>query len=154
MVNMNTLFETFVEHRLRRELRGRLHVHGQRSSAFDLQGAAGIQPDLVFTDPTGGDVYVGDSKYKVTITGCATTAADYYQLLAYLTVLHLREGVLVYCQHDGTVPPQMIDVRNSNGKRLRSCPLQLGSTPQVVDSQLSPLADQIVIWINRKPSLV
>jgi 5-methylcytosine-specific restriction enzyme subunit McrC len=151
MVNMNALFEQFVEHRLRRELRGRLMVHGQRPGPFDLQHAIGIQPDLVFTDRTGRDMYVGDSKYKVTTTGFATSASDYYQLLAYLTVLDLEEGVLVYCQHDGRVPPQAIEVIHSSGKRLRSWPLYLGGTSREVDSRLADLADRVVAWSNMRP---
>jgi 5-methylcytosine-specific restriction enzyme subunit McrC len=146
MINMNSLFEEFVEHRLRRELRGRLVVHGQRSSAFDLQGAARIQPDLVFTDRAGRDVYVGDSKYKVTTSGFATPASDYYQLLAYLTVLDVAEGVLVYCQNDGDVPQQVVEVLNSGGKRLRSWAVHLGGTSKAVDARMAELADRVVAW--------
>lgn len=142
MVDMNKVFEEFVEARLRRYLHGRLAVVGQHSSSLDIDRSVGIRPDLVFTDPSGSMVYVGDTKYKVTNDGRARES-DYYQLLAYATALGLNEGVLVYCQNDGGAPAREVTVRRS-GKRLRTWSIALEGTPAGLELEIRRLAEHIV----------
>ena len=141
MVDMNQLFEEFVESRLRWYLRDRLIVHGQLSTRLDVGGAVGIRPDLAFSGPSGPMVYVGDVKYKVTTDGYARDR-DYYQLLAYVTAMNLDEGLLGYCQDDGDPPPREIEVRHA-GKRLRTWAIRLDGSPQDVETEMRRLADHI-----------
>jgi len=142
LIDMNKLFERFVEHRLRRLLADRLIVNGQWPDHLDDDHQVRIRPDLVFERPGGGPVYVGDSKYKLTSDGFAREA-DYYQLLAYCTALGLSEGILVYCQHDGKAPPREVTTR-SIGTRLRTFPLRLSGTVAEVELQVLELAGFIV----------
>jgi 5-methylcytosine-specific restriction enzyme subunit McrC len=130
LVDMNKVFEEFVEARLRHYLAGSLVVLGQWPDRLDAAGAVRIRPDLVFESHSGATVYVADSKYKVTANGYGREA-DYYQLLAYTTALNLREGLLIYCQHDGSDPPREVEARNS-GTRLRTSAVRLAGTPNDV----------------------
>jgi 5-methylcytosine-specific restriction enzyme subunit McrC len=141
LVDMNKVFEQFVESRLRRALLGRLVVRGQWSNRLDTTDLVRIKPDLTFESPTGETTYVADSKYKVTADGFGREA-DYYQLLAYTASLHLDEGLLIYCQHDGTAPTQQIEVRHL-GTRLRTWAVRLDRTPKDLEDELQLLADHI-----------
>jgi 5-methylcytosine-specific restriction enzyme subunit McrC len=142
MVDMNKVFEEFVEARLRRYLASRLDVHGQHPARLDVAGSVRIRPDLVFETPAGTITYVADSKYKVTADGFGRET-DYYQLLAYTSALGLHEGTLIYCQHDGNVPSQQIEVRHV-GNRLRTWALRLDRTPTDIEAEMRILADYIV----------
>ena len=65
--------------------------------------------------------------------------ADYYQLLAYATALGLPEGLLIYCQADGTVPDGEITVRNTHTS-LRTRALDLSGTPAEAEAAVEALA--------------
>lgn len=142
LIDMNKVFEEFVESRLRRYLAGRLLVHGQWPDRLDEAGSVRIRPDLVFASVARETTYVADSKYKVTADGFGREA-DYYQMLAYAASLNLREGLLIYCQHDGTSPLRQIEVRHL-GTRLRTWSVRLDRTPDHVEGELRTLADHIV----------
>jgi 5-methylcytosine-specific restriction enzyme subunit McrC len=146
LVDMNKVFEEFVESRLRRYLLGRLIVHGQWPDRLDADGSVRIKPDLVFEAPDAGIAYVADSKYKVTADGFGREA-DYYQLLAYTASLRLREGLLVYCQHEGAAPARQVEVRHL-GTRLRTWALRLDRTPRHVEQEMQALADHILVRAN------
>lgn len=137
MVDMNKLFETFVERRLRDLLRGQIEVSGQHASHLDVDKAVGIQPDLLLHQ--GRRVrYVADVKYKLNQSGLGL-APDYYQALAYATALDLPEAVLIYCHDDGTVPPVEVTVRGS-GKRLLTYRLSLSGSHREIDQAMQGLA--------------
>jgi 5-methylcytosine-specific restriction enzyme subunit McrC len=141
LVDMNTVFERFVEARLRRTLLGRLQVLGQNTTSLDVDGSVTMRPDLLFADGRR-PAYVGDAKYKLTADGFGRES-DYYQLLAYCTALDLPEGVLVYCQHDGSAPPQRVVVRGPGGRTLRTVAVRLDGSPGFVDEQLAQVAEDV-----------
>ena len=66
MIDMNKVFEEFIEARLVRLLAGRLVVKPQSRSHLDHACKVVIQPDLVFRSKNLETVYVADTKYKVT----------------------------------------------------------------------------------------
>ena len=142
MVNMNDLFERFVTERLRRALRGRLVVEGQKYDYLDVGQNVSIRPDLRFRHPGSGSVtYVGDIKYK--LTGDAQgRSADYYQLLAYTTALDLPEGVLIYCRTEGGKPAGEVTVRHA-GKKLHVRAVDLSGSPSEVSEEIENLAGWI-----------
>jgi 5-methylcytosine-specific restriction enzyme subunit McrC len=141
VVDMFRLFEQFVEARLRRYLRDRLEVRGQAPATLDVGGHVHMRPDLVFRR-AGVNVYVADSKYKLTTTGFGREA-DYYQLLAYCTALGLGDGMLIYCHDEDEVPPKQVLVRGSAGTRLSTHAVRLDGTPADVDARLASLADTL-----------
>ncbi|MGZ4790364.1 MAG: 5-methylcytosine restriction system specificity protein McrC, partial [Ilumatobacteraceae bacterium] len=139
-VNMNVVFERFVEARLRQCLRGRVRVEGQAISTLDDHRHVAIQPDLVFRD-AGRALFVGDAKYKLAEQGIGRQS-DYYQLLAYTTAYAVGEGVLIYCRDDGAPPAAEVVVRHS-GARLHTRAVYLGSSPKEIDLQLAAIAEWI-----------
>lgn len=142
LVNMNALFEEFVEARLRDYLLGRLQVEGQTKRWLDSgRHVVQIVPDLVFTRG-GPPLYVGDTKYKLLMDDERGRNPDYYQLLAYTTALDVREGVLIYCHDDG-IAPQPIVVEHAD-TRLFVRGVRLDGTPAELDGQLRDLADWLV----------
>lgn len=138
LVDMNELFQRFVTDRLRRHLRGRLTVDAEPTHHLGERRMVPVQPDLLFL---AGRVpaYVGDVKYKLTGTGGRARSGDYYQLLAYTTALRLPEGVLVYCQADGTLPPEEVVVRNV-GTTLWTWALPMTGPNAEVEAGLADLA--------------
>ena len=116
-------------------------MRAQRPERLDTAGQVRIKPDLIFERAHGTTAYIADSKYKITSDGFGREA-DYYQILAYTTALNVPEGMLIYCQHDGSAPPQQIDVRNL-GTRLATWALRLDRTPGHVEQELQALAIQI-----------
>jgi 5-methylcytosine-specific restriction enzyme subunit McrC len=141
LVDMNDVFQRFLTDGLRRALRGRLAVDDEPIRWLDRGHAVAMYPDLAFR---AGDetVYVADAKYKLTGTGRARNP-DYYQLLAYTTAMNLPEGVLVYCQADGPVPPRGIEVRHT-GRRLLTYALDLSGSPTDVIRSVNELARWVV----------
>ena len=141
LIDMNRAFEEFVAARLHRYLSGQLLVHSQKPDRLDTAGRVRIKPDLIFEHSPGTAAYVADSKYKITSDGFGREA-DYYQILAYASALQVREGLLIYCQHDGNPPAQQINVRNL-GTRLATWSLRLDRTPSHVEQELQALAQHI-----------
>jgi len=142
IVNMNTVFEKFIEARLTHALAGRLAVDPQRRIHLDRAGLVpGIRPDLVMR--TGGvDAFVADTKYKLAAHGFGREA-DYYQLLAYTAALDLPAGLLIYCRDDGDRPPREIIV-GPNGTRLATFSVRLAGRRADIDNEIESLAAEMV----------
>lgn len=142
VLNMNTVFEKFIEVRLSRALAGRLTVDAKRQIDLDHAGmVAGIRPDLVL-QAGGVDVFVADTKYKLTTRGFGREA-DYYQLLAYTAALDLPAGLLIYCRDDGDRPPREIIV-GPNGTRLATFSLKLAGRAADIDDEIEALAEDLL----------
>ena len=139
-LNMNDLFQAFITHRLRGALGRRLEVEAEPTVYLGVSRRVAMAPDLVFAG-IDGRLYVGDVKYKITTSGMGLSP-DYYQLLAYTTALDLPEGVLVYCQVDGELPPKMVEARFS-GKRLFTYAVDLRGSAEQVERSISELANWI-----------
>lgn len=142
LIDMNVVFEEFLEWRLRRRLARHLEVIGQDRSKLDLDGLVTIKPDLLFRDG-GAPVFIGDAKYKRTSTGTGPES-DVYQLLAYLTAYDVPEGVLVYAKED-EAPSQMIRVRNAD-KTIWTWPIDLTGDVPSIDRAIDDLAG----WIEER----
>lgn len=140
-VDMNDLFQRFLTERLRRALRGRLDVHAERRETLGVGGQAVMYPDLSFRVPGGGFRYVADIKYKLA-SDAKARSADYYQLLAYATVMDLPEGLLIYCRRQGETEQRSVAVRNSD-KLLMVRAIDLAGPPAAVEREIAALADQI-----------
>jgi 5-methylcytosine-specific restriction enzyme subunit McrC len=64
-------------------------------------------------------------------------------MLAYCSALGLREGMLIYCRHDGHPPTQEIEVRHL-GTRLRTHAVRLDRSPAHIEAELKALAMAIL----------
>lgn len=142
MLSMNELFERFITARLVRLLEG-VAVRPQDPGWLDRNRTIKMIPDVVFAQ-ADEPVYVADIKYKITSTGLARSQ-DSYQLFAYTTGFGVPEGVLIYCQCEGELPPREVEVVAS-GKRLLTYPLELSGRPLDVERAVRGLAK----WIQSR----
>lgn len=147
LLDMNHLFQRFVTDRLTRALRGRLAVHAEPTEYLGAGRKVAMQPDLTFRR-AGVDVFVADTKYKLTETGKGRSD-DYYQMLAYTTALRLPAGALIYCQTSGEVPPKEITVHHT-GQRLLTYALDMTVPTVELESEIVTLAE----WVLAESSLI
>ena len=143
-IDMNDVFQAFVGDRLRQHLRGRLAISEEPPVPLAVDSTRTMRPDIV-VERAGVAVYVGDSKYK--LSRGQARINDYYQLLAYTTVMELPEGVLIYCQDTDEKPDHPLVVRNS-GKKLVTYRLPMSGSCQEVENELEALAR----WIESQVS--
>jgi 5-methylcytosine-specific restriction enzyme subunit McrC len=146
LVDMNDVFQRFITDRLRRAMARNTRVSSEPHYWLGVGSVVDMYPDLVF-ERNGRPVYVADVKYKLTRTGKGSSG-DYYQLLAYTTGMDLSEGVLIYAQVDGDVPPRRVRVRNS-GQLLHSYALDLSGPSNAVERGIVNLAEWITSGCER-----
>jgi 5-methylcytosine-specific restriction enzyme subunit McrC len=140
LLDMPKLFEDFITVALREALvpvyGGR--VSGQDRNHFDEAGQVVLRPDIVWK-VGGSAVAVIDAKYKAE-KPAGYPNADLYQLLAYCTVLGLRNGHLVYAK--GNEDPALHVVCRS-GIEIFCHAVDLGQSPDVLLAQMNELARRI-----------
>ena len=140
LLDMPKLFEDFVTTASREALTptygGR--VAAQARNYFDQAGQVVLRPDIVWKI-RGSAVAVIDAKYKAE-KPAGYPNADLYQLLAYCTILGLRNGHLVYAK--GNEDPARHVVRRSDVE-ISCSALDLGLTPEMLMSQMRDLARTI-----------
>jgi 5-methylcytosine-specific restriction enzyme subunit McrC len=148
MVDMNRVFEAFIEDQLQVTMRGTLEVQGQAGRHLDEDGQVAIVPDLTF-GPMHRPAYVADVKYKLNESGVGRNS-DYYQVLAYATALSLPEALLIYCHDAGGAPPVEVVVRGSR-TRLVTHRLSLAGSIADIDVAVRQLGQLIVDRTGRRP---
>ena len=137
LLDMPKLFEDFVTVALREALVAEYggRVSGQDRNHFDEARQVALRPDIVWRI-RGTAVAVVDAKYKAE-KPAGYSNADLYQLLAYCTVLGLRNGHLVYAK--GNEVPARHVVRGS-GIEIRCHAIDLGQEPEELVAQIRDLA--------------
>lgn len=141
LVNMNTVFERFIRVALREQLSVDASTFpgaaGGRALHLDIEHTAPLEPDLSWWIE-GRCTFAGDCKYKR--TEGTIPNADVYQMLAYLTALQLREGVLVYAA--GEDAPHTVTIRRAD-KRIQVRTVDIARPPADVLDQVRDLAGVI-----------
>jgi 5-methylcytosine-specific restriction enzyme subunit McrC len=136
-VDMNALFERFVETIVREEaLRAGLRLVPQAPRR--LTAKIPIQPDLVLRGE-GQDLAVGDAKYKELKPG-EWPHADLYQLLAYCLSLGLPAGLLIYASDQ----PLEKHVVERAGVNLEVFGIEMSSRPRDLDARVRTAARRLV----------
>lgn len=152
-IDMNRLFENFVAERLRRYLAPAFVLQREPVTALDVDRKVRTKPDIVLRRRDGTLAYVADVKYKLSGTGFARNP-DYYQLLAYATMMNQPEGMLIYHDAGGDDPlPTRISVRNSPVS-ITTYRLDLGGDPGAVEQQLRDLAACIREQVESSPDAI
>jgi 5-methylcytosine-specific restriction enzyme subunit McrC len=149
LLDMPRLFEDFVTVALREALVAAYggRVAGQDRSHFDEAGQVVLRPDIVWKI-RGSAVAVVDAKYKAE-KPAGYPNADLYQLLAYCTVLGLRNGHLVYAK--GDQEPARHIVRRS-GIEIFCRAVDLDLEPDALLAQMYDLAG-LISRLASDPSL-
>lgn len=142
LIDMNALFERFLQRALAQALRDRLTVVAQRTDHLDTSGAVTIRPDLLLQDRTGGTVLVADAKYKLVVDGAGPTS-DYFRLLAYCTRYATSDGLLIYASDGRGHPPRTLTVEPT-GTRLHTVALDITGTAEQIGTAVRQLADTIL----------
>ena len=139
LMDMNKVFQEFVTQALRDALEVSAYTFGERNiPSLDEDGLVHLKPDLVWREGSSW-TFVGDAKYKYIRDGNAPNA-DLYQMLAYVTALHLPGGMLIYAK--GESEPTTYHVRHS-GKRLEVAALDLSGTLDDVLNRVKCLAKRV-----------
>jgi len=140
LIDMNKVFEAFLEVRLRAALHGQLDVLGQASTYLDTDRRVRMKPDLMF-ERCGRTMFVADAKYKISkdISG---VDSDLYQLLAYTTALGLNEGALIYAQGDREIDDSIVNVGQA-GKLLHIRRIDLSGDAASIRASVDGLAQWI-----------
>lgn len=140
LLDMNKLYERWIGAELQARLWPAIGVEEQRNVALVRKPSVTMAPDLMFTRGRS-DVLVGDVKYKLTGSGLAR-GSDYYQLLAYLTALKLKRGILIYCQA-ADAPPRTVTIEGSL-HQITCYPLPLKGGPDDLDRALDELTATVL----------
>ncbi len=140
LLDMPRLFEDFVTVALREALVSAYggRVDDQDRNHFDEAGQVSLRPDIVWKI-RGSAVAVIDAKYK-TEKPAGYPNADLYQLLAYCTVLGLRNGHLIYAK--GNEDPAHYVVRRS-AIEIFCHAVDLEQPPDRLLVQMSDLSERI-----------
>lgn len=139
MFDMWKIFEDFVTIALSESLnRAGWRCQLQAPLHLDEQRRIGMQPDLVCRYGDSG-VAVVDAKYKAERPE-GFPNADLYQMLAYCTVLGLREGHLIYAK--GNEDGRVHTVQRA-GITIHCRALDLGLEPAALLRQVDQLADLV-----------
>jgi 5-methylcytosine-specific restriction enzyme subunit McrC len=136
-VDMNRLFERFVETVAREESRRRgweLEAQGTRR----LTESVAMRPDLILRRDAV-DCAVGDAKYK-RLAPADWPHADLYQLLAYCVALRLRYGLLIYADAE---QPRSETVHEA-GVTIDIVGVDLAARPAVVLSETRGAAGRLI----------
>jgi 5-methylcytosine-specific restriction enzyme subunit McrC len=139
-VDMNRVFETYLEAVVRQEAR-RAGWQLAAQAARHLSSGIPMQPDLILRHH-GRDLGVADAKYK-RIRDLRWPNADLYQLLAYCIGLGLPEGTLVYAEA-GAVGDEQVQRHGLPIARLRMGALDLTGPPREVLARTRVLARSLI----------
>lgn len=148
-VDMNKLFERFVETVVRQEARRRGWVLDPQAGRALTPGVSMI-PDFVLTRD-GIDHAVADAKYKQLVSN-EWPNADIYQLLAYCIGLGLPEGALIYADLEQE-RDELVRLRGDPLANLRLEGIDLSGSPQEVLEVTRAVAQRFINRAERHRSL-
>ena len=141
LLNMNSLFESWVGRRLAEHCRQHEIVE-QDKLDLDRDGYVKMKPDIVAKSREGGVVAVADCKYKKLAPDGDGRNPDYYQALAYATAYELDEAWLIYARLPGDAESKDVVVRNV-GVALRTFGVDLSGPIDSAIGQICSFGDRM-----------
>jgi len=153
LLDMNKVFEEFVEDRMRPRLPPQLRLTAQALGHLDVDRRVPIRPDLVLQHGRRV-VMVADVKYKRPVAH-EGNESDLYQAISYATALGTDRALLIYATHEARAP---IAVRMRNGIQISVSHLNLADPKTAIDKLMQNVADAVghASWSSgppRAPSL-
>lgn len=146
LVNMNQLFQDFIEVALREALSpSGISVRAQdQRFRLDMNGEIPLRPDLVF-ERSGKPFLVGDAKYKRLDEDAKRPGADTYQALAYATALNVERAVLIYPSTEAA--PKDYVIRNTS-KVVSVRTVNLAAPPLTLLADIANIANEITAHVG------
>jgi len=147
LVDMNQLFERFIEEGLRRRLQApesAIRVLGQEKRYLDVENRLEIRPDIVVRRGSAS-VFVLDSKYI--LAGGGTTHVEHHaQLLAYAIRHDIKDVALVYVLDPAlrAPSPDLVTTIRHAGIRIHSWALDLTRSPAHIEAGMADLAWRVL----------
>jgi len=146
LVDMNQLYERFIEEGLRKRLQAAdktIRVIGQEQRYLDVENRLMIRPDIVVRRGSS-TAFVLDAKYI--LAGDGTTHVDHHaQLLSYAIRHNIKDVALVYVLEPSLTPPATDVVRTIRHAevRIHSWTLDLTRGPQI-EAGMDDLAERVL----------
>ncbi len=141
LVDMNVLFQEFVTVALRDALGVSENTFRSDKKiprvTLDQAGSIKLEPDFSWWE-SGKCKFVGDAKYK-DIAERAVPESDIYQMLAYVTALNLRGGMLIYA---GEADTAIYHIRNTD-KTIEVASLDISGTLDDILANVGGLAYKV-----------
>jgi 5-methylcytosine-specific restriction enzyme subunit McrC len=153
LVDMNQLYERFIEEGLRRRLQAAdstIRVIGQEQRHLDVENRLMIKPDVVVRRGSS-TAFVLDSKYI--LAGDGTTHVDHHaQLLSYAIRHDIKDVALVYVREPSLIAPatDLVTTIRHAEVRIHSWALDLTRGPPQIEVGMDDLAER-VLDVCRRP---
>jgi 5-methylcytosine-specific restriction enzyme subunit McrC len=147
LVDMNQLYERFIEEGLRKRLQAAdstIRVIGQEQRHLDVENRLMIKPDVVVRRGSS-TAFVLDAKYI--LAGDDTTHVDHHaQLLSYAIRHNIKEVALVYVLKPSLTAPatDLVTTIRYAGVRIHSWALDLTRGPEQIEAGVDGLAHRIL----------
>jgi 5-methylcytosine-specific restriction enzyme subunit McrC len=149
LVDMNQLYERFIEEGLRRRLQAAdstIRVIGQEREYLDVKKPKRllIKPDIVVRRGNS-TAFILDAKYV--LAGHETIDVDHHvQLLSYATRYHIKDVALVYVREPSSDAPTrdlVLTIQHAE-VRIHSWALDLTGNPEQIEAGMEQLAKQVL----------
>ena len=146
LVDMNQLYEQFIEEGLRRRLQSAdstIQVIGQEQRYLDVENRLMIRPNIVVRRGASA-AFVLDSKYI--LAGDGTTHVDHHaQLLSYAIRHDIKDVALVYVLKPSLTAPatDLVTTIRHAEVRIHSWALDLTREPAQIEAGMDDLAKQL-----------
>jgi 5-methylcytosine-specific restriction enzyme subunit McrC len=147
LVDMNQLYERFIEEGLRKRLQAAdntIRVVGQEQRHLDVENRLTIRPDIVIRRGAS-TAFVLDSKYV--LAGDGTTHVDHHaQLLSYAIRHDVKDVALVYVLNPSlTAPPaDLVTTIRHAEIRIHSWALDMTREPAEIEAGLDDIAERVL----------
>lgn len=148
LIDMNSLFETFVTRMLQERAREDFAVGGQAGLYLDTNRNVWMIPDIVVRH-RGRAVVVADCKYKRLEPG-GFKHHDLYQVLAYCTAARVSTGVLIYPKHTVSITEE-VRVRGTE-ITIHQLTIDLGRERDALEHECDDLARHLFRWCRSEAS--
>ena len=151
LVDMNQLYERFIEEGLRKRLQAAdsaIRVIGQEQRYLDFENRLMIKPDVVVRRGSS-TAFILDSKYI--LAGDGTTHVDHHaQLLSYAIRHDIKDVALVYVLEPWLTPPAtdvVTTIRHAE-VRIHSWTLDLTQGPAQIEAGMGDLAKRVLDMLS------